>query len=109
MLPFIIFQHPDREAVVCMPQGAHPSVEAFLALHSVLFPIRSLATIDVSQVNKVSHPYMHVSLTIALPSVAMTHHTLLQLGVVDASTKDRLGAGQALLGAAKEVCIIADT
>lgn len=47
------FQNPGREAVVCMPQGAHPSVEAFLALHSVLFPIRPLATIDPAHVDKV--------------------------------------------------------
>lgn len=46
-------QYPGREAVVCMPQGAHPSVEAFLALHSVLFPIRPLATIDTAHVDKV--------------------------------------------------------
>lgn len=70
-------QHPDHEAFVCMPQGAHPSVEAFLALHSVLFPIRPLATIDPAYVGK--------------------------LGVVDASTKDRLGLGQSLLETAKEV------
>ncbi len=36
-----------------MPQGAHPSVEAFLALHSVLFPIRPLATIDPKHIDKV--------------------------------------------------------
>lgn len=72
-------QHPDREAFVCMPQGAHPSVEAFLALHSVLFPIRPLATIDPAHVGK--------------------------LGVVDASTKDRLGLGQSLLETAKEVYV----
>lgn len=60
-----------------MPQGAHPSVEAFLALHSVLFPIRPLASLDPAHIDK--------------------------LGVVDASTKDRLGAGQSLLTTAKEV------
>lgn len=70
-------QYPCTEAFVCMPQGAHPSVESFLALHSVLFPIRSLATIDPMHVNK--------------------------LGLVDASTKDRFGAGQGLLPSAKEV------
>lgn len=70
-------QHPGTEAFVCMPQGAHPSVESFLALHSVLFPIRSLATIDPAYVN--------------------------MLGMVDASTKDRFGAGQGLLASAKEV------
>jgi hypothetical protein len=30
-------QESDRQCVVVMPQGAHPSVENFLALHSVLF------------------------------------------------------------------------
>ncbi|EWM29703.1 polynucleotide adenylyltransferase region [Nannochloropsis gaditana] len=70
-------QNPETEAYVCMPQGAHPSVEAFLALHSVLFPLRALGTIDPSHVHK--------------------------LGVVDASTKDRLGAGQGLLASAREV------
>jgi hypothetical protein len=36
-----------------MPQGAHPSVERFLALHRHLFPIRALASLRHDIVNKV--------------------------------------------------------
>jgi len=39
----------------------------------------------------------------SIPNTAPTASPTLQLGVVDASTKDRLGAGQGLLAVAKEV------
>lgn len=40
-----IWQYPERPAVVVMPQGAHPSVDNFMALHSILFPIRPMTTV----------------------------------------------------------------
>ena len=73
-------KYPDIPSFVCMPQGAHPAVDNFLALHSFLFPIKVLSSVNQDKIYKI--------------------------GIVDASSEDRIGAeASKLLPLADEVII----
>jgi len=87
-----------------MPQGAHPSVDQFMVLHSVLFPIRPIATLTAEKIHKVKRK-LYFCYQVA--SVTQARHMVWcdgwQVGIVDASTRDRLGPGVSLLDRADEV------
>ncbi|CAM9144999.1 unnamed protein product [Ascophyllum nodosum] len=72
-------QDPSVPSCVVLPDGAHPSVSEFLALHLELFPIFGLELLDTAGARKV--------------------------GVCDAQTRDRVGPGAELLEQAESVHI----
>jgi tRNA nucleotidyltransferase (CCA-adding enzyme) len=71
-------EEPDVPSF-CVLTTAHPSVEAFLALHVELFAIRSLRTLSPANVRRV--------------------------GVCDAQTRDRLGQAVELIDLAEQVYV----